>query len=128
MRTAAIAVGVVALWALPAAHAVLRGYASGKIASVQQHTRDRVQLYVVNTPILTEEPYLTIAVEVDGTRYQGEFLPGSRHEIFLGLWKMDESVWVRIEKHFMFLKRADGSEGKFLIVSKSPLHSAQESH
>jgi hypothetical protein len=128
MRATAIAVGLVVLMTLLPTYGVQREYASGKIASVQQHTRDRVQLYVVNTPIVAEDPYVTIAVDVDGTRYEGEFLPGSRREIFPGFWKADESVLVRIEKRFMYLKRADGSEGKFLIVSKSPLHSAQESH
>ena len=128
MRAVVIAVGVVALGALPAAYGVQQEHASGKIASVRGHTRDRVQLYVLNTPILTEEPDVTIAAEVDGARYQGEFLPGSRPETLPSFWKMDESVRVRIEKHFVHLKRADGSEAKFLMISKSPLHSAPESH
>jgi hypothetical protein len=128
MRAAVTAGGFVALWALPAAYGVQPEYASGRIASVPGHRRDRVQLYVVNTPILTEEPYVTIAVEVDGTRDQGECLPRSWHETLPSFWKMGEPVRVRIEKHFVYLKRADASEAKFLMVSKSPLHSAQESH
>ena len=56
------------------------------------------------------------------------FLPGSRHEMVPSSRESDESVLLRIEKHFMYLKREDGLEAKFLIVSKSPLHSAQESH
>jgi hypothetical protein len=128
MRATAITVGLVALGVLPAAYGVQREYVSGKVTSVQENTRDRVQLYVVNTPIMAEDPYVTIAVDAAGTRYEGEFLPGSRREIFPGSWKTDESVLVRIGKHFMYLKREDGSQAKFLIVSKSPLHSAQESH
>jgi hypothetical protein len=53
--------------------------------------------------------------------------PGSRHEMVPSSRKSDESVLLRIEKHFMYLKREDGSEAKLLIVSKSPLHSTQES-
>jgi hypothetical protein len=71
---------------------------------------------------MTEEPYVTIAVDVDGVRYEGEFLPRSQHEILPGFWKADESVLLRLEKHFMYLKREDGSEVKFLILAKSPSH------
>lgn len=107
------------------AYGVERTYISGRILEVQQRTRDRVQLYVVNTPIITEDPYVTIAVDVNGTLYEGEFLPASRHELFPSFWKSDEMVALRLEKHFMYLKREDGSEAKFLILSKP--HSARKS-
>jgi hypothetical protein len=113
------------LLAFIAAYGVERTYISGLIVDVQQGTRDRVQLYIVNTPIMTEEPYVTIAVEVNGTRYEGEFLPASRRELFPGFWKNDENVPVRVEKHFIYLKREDGSEAKFLLLNKP--HSARKS-
>jgi hypothetical protein len=78
------------------------------------------------TPILTEDAYVTIAVDVNGKRYEGEFLPGDRHELFPGLWKSDEPVPTRIEKHFLYLKGEDGSEAKFLILSKSPRRCGRE--
>jgi hypothetical protein len=123
----AVIVSLVALLGVVAARGAQQGFVSGKIVDVQQRSRERVQLYVVNTPIVREDPYVTMSVEVGGTRYDGEFLPSSGHELFPGRWKTDESVQLRIEKHFMYLKREDGSEGKFLIVHKSPLHSARES-
>jgi hypothetical protein len=44
------------------------------------------------------------------------------------LLKSDESVLGRIEKHFMYPKRAETWDAKFLMVSKSALHIARESH
>ncbi len=116
------------LAALSAAHGVQREYVTGKIVDIQQHERDKVQLYIVNTPIMTEEPYFTIAVDVNGIRCEGEFLPHTMREFFPGLWSPGENVELRLDKHFMYLKREDGSEAKFLILDKRPVHSARNLH
>jgi hypothetical protein len=113
---------------LPAAHSANRQYAPGRILSVREHTRDRVLLYQVNTPILAEDPYVTIALEVNGRVYDAEFLPRNHQEIFPGFWKADERVLLRLDKHFVYLKGEDGSEAKFLITAKPRLQSARESH
>jgi hypothetical protein len=125
MASRAVTGCVVVLVTLSAAFAVQGEYVSGTIVEIRQQERDRIQLYIVNTPILTEEPYFTIAIDVNGMRYEGEFLPHTSHEMLPGFWKADENVQLRIEKHFMFLKREDGSEVKFLILNKAHLHTAR---
>ena len=120
-------VSLLLCFGLGAAYGAVKTYASGEIVDLEQRTRDRVQMYLVNTPIMTEDPYITIAINANGTRYEGEFLPGSRHELFPGFWKIHETVQLRVDKHFMYLKREDGSEAKFLILSKSPMKSARNS-
>jgi hypothetical protein len=116
------------LVAVSAGYGVQRDYVSGTIREIRQHERDRVELYIVNTPIVTPEPYYTIAIDVNGTRYQGEFLPHSRHEMLPSFWSADETVRLRLDKHFMYLKREDGSEVKFLILSKSFSHAERSVH
>jgi hypothetical protein len=37
-------------------------------------------------------------------------------------WKEEENISLRLDKHFMYVKREDGSEVKFLILNKSALH------
>jgi hypothetical protein len=125
MATKVLTVWVCVMVALSAAHGAQREWVTGKILGLQQHERDRVQLYIVNTPIMTEDPYFTIAVDVNGMRYEGEFLPHSMREFLPGFWTAGESVLLRVDKHFMYLKREDGSEAKFLIIDKAPLHSAR---
>ncbi len=116
---------VFVLAALSTAHGAQREWVTGKILGLQQHERDRVQLYIVNTPIMSEDPYFTLAVDVNGMRYEGEFLPHSMREFTPGFWNAGENVVLRLDKHFMYLKREDGSEAKFLIIDKAPLHSPQ---
>jgi hypothetical protein len=125
MTTKALTVWLFVLVALSTAHGAQREWVTGKILGLQQHERDRVQLYIVNTPIMTEDPYFTIAVDVNGMRYEGEFLPHTMREFSPGFWNAGESVVLRLDKHFMYLKREDGSEAKFLIIDKAPLHSAR---
>ncbi len=114
--------------AVSAVYGVQREYVSGTILEIRQLERDRVQLYVVNTAIMTEEPYYTLAVDVNGTRYEGEFLPRNSHEELPSFWKAEENISLRLDKHFMYVKREDGSEVKFLVLNKSPLHAERTSH
>ena len=116
------------LAAVSAAYGVQREYVSGTILEIRQLERDRVQLYVVNTAIMTEEPYYTLAVDVNGTRYEGEFLPRNNHEMLPSFWKAEEGIALRLDKHFMYVKREDGSEIKFLVLNKSPLHAERIAH
>jgi hypothetical protein len=128
MLTRALTVWIFVLVALSAAYSVQREYVTGKIVEIQQRERDKVQLYIVNTPIMIAEPYFTITVDVNGVRCEGEFLPHSMREFFPGQWSPGDDVELRLDKHFMYLKREDGSEAKFLILDKRPVHSARNPH
>jgi hypothetical protein len=129
MRARNAIVALIALFlTLPAAYGVRKEYAPAKVIDVQEKSRDRVLLYEVNTPIMTEDPYVTISFDLNGIVYKGEFLPHNRHELFPGFCKPDEVVLVRLEKHFIYLKREDGSEARFLLTAKSRPQPARESH
>ena len=67
-----------------AAQSAQQGYVSGRIVDLQQGSRDRVQLYLVNTRILTKDSYVTIAVDVNGKDYEGEFLRETDTSYFWG--------------------------------------------
>jgi hypothetical protein len=116
------------LMVVSAGYAAQREYVSGTILELRQQERDRVQLYIVNTAIVTPEPFYTIAIDVNGTRYEGEFLPRNPHQMLPSFWKADEGVSLRLDRHFMYVKREDGSEVKFLILNKSALHAERTTH
>jgi hypothetical protein len=118
-----ITVGALLFLAIGLSYGAQRQYVPGTIFDVRHQVRDRIDLYVVNTAIMTEEPCATISVDVDGMRYEGQFLPRSDREMLPSFWKADASILLRLEKHFMYLKREDGSESKFLILAKSRLNS-----
>jgi len=115
------------LAALPPALGIQKEYATGRIVDIQERTRDRVLLYQVNTPIVREDPYYTATVELNGTVYQVEFLPRDLRQPFPGFWKANDDVSVRVDKHFLYLKRSDGTEAKFLITSATHLPAVRES-
>jgi len=127
LRRIAISLSVL-LVAVSASYAAQREYVSGTILELRQQERDRVQLYIVNTAIVTPESYYTIAIDVNGTRFEGEFLPHNPHEMLPTFWKAEENVSLRLDKHFMYVKREDGSEVKFLILNKSALHAERTNH
>ncbi len=115
------------LSALPPALGIQKEYASARIVDIQERSRDRVLLYQVNTPIMTEDPYYTVSVEVNGRVYEGEFLPRDIRQPFPGFWKANDDVPMRVDKHFFYLKRSDGTEAKFLITSTTHLPAVRES-
>jgi hypothetical protein len=106
--------------------AIQKEYSTGRIVDIQERSRDRVLLYLVNTPIMADDPYFTVSVEVNGTVYESEYLPPNLRQPFPGFWKVDEAVLLRVDKHFLYLKRSDGSEAKFLITGKSHLPAIRE--
>ena len=112
---------------LPYALGVQKQYSTGKIVDVQERTRDRVLLYQVNTAIMTEDPYYTVSVDVHGTVFEAEYLPRDLRQPIPGLWKTDDEVSVRVDKHFLYLQRSDGTEAKFLITSTSRLPAVRQS-
>jgi len=115
------------LAALPPALGIQKEYATGRIVDIQERTRDQVLLYQVNTPIVREDPYYTATVELNRTVYQVEFLPRDLRRPFPGFWKANDDVSVRVDKHFLYLKRSDGTEAKFLITSTTHLPAVRES-
>jgi len=128
MRVRIFPVLLVVLSALVASPtlAIQKEYSTGRIIDIQEKSRDRVLLYVVNTPIMTEDPYFTVSVVVDGSINESEYLPRDLRQPFPGFWKVDEDVLLRVEKHFLYLKRSDGTEAKFLITGKSYLPAVKE--
>jgi len=117
---------VLSMFGASPALAVQKEYSTGRIIDIREKSRDRVLLYLVNTPIMTEDPYFMVSVEVNGTVYECEYLPPDLRQPFPGFWHIDDAVFLRVDKHFLYLKRSDGSESKFLITGKSHLSTVKE--
>jgi len=103
---------------LPCLYAVERSYQTATLVDAQQKHRSRVLYYIVNTPVTQEDPFYQVSVQLKNTIYVGEYTPRHAEESLPGNWKPGESLQARIEKHFMFLKRPDGSELQFVIVKR----------
>lgn len=111
--------------AAPTCWGVEHQYITAKIAAVQRKTREKVDMYLVNTPVSTEIRYFELIVRLDKTEYTAEYTP--RHEEELPAeWVAGADIFVRLEKHSLFLKRSDGSEIRWTIVKRHAIKEEQE--
>ena len=96
--------------------AVESGYQSLTIVRAEQKTRDRVLLYLVDTPIYQEDPYFEVVVRVGDQVLVGERDPEKKWEMLPVNWKPGVTVKGRADKHHLYLRRPNGTDMQFLIV------------
>lgn len=100
-----------------AAPAIEKNYGTGVVREVQQKSRDRILYYLYNTPIMQEEPYLEVSVQLGPSIVVGEYVPRYAGEP-LSPWTAGDSVQVRVEKHYLYFKLPSGGEVKFRISDR----------
>jgi hypothetical protein len=89
------------------------------IVRAEQKTRDRVLLYLNDTPIYQEDPYFEVAVRAGGWVVVGERDPEHKWETLPIDWKPGAAVEGRMEKHRLYLRRPNGTYVWFIITSRS---------
>jgi len=120
VRRTAFLMGIVVMsLMIPCLYSADKPYSTGKIIEIQQETRDKVDLYLVNTPVTTAVPYFEISVEFGNSDYVAEYTPRHSGEELPEAWKPGGSVRRRIEKHFLYLQRPEGTELKFIIDKRT---------
>jgi hypothetical protein len=117
---------VFSLLLAPSGFGAEKPYTPGKLMDVQQKSRDKVDMYLVNTPVTTTVPYFELTVEVGNTDYVAEYTPRHSQEELPQDWKPGINVEVRVEKRHLFLKRPDGSEMQWIITKRIPVQKKQE--
>ena len=99
--------------------AVESGYLSLTIVRAELKTRDRVVYWVIDTPIYHEDPYFEVAVRTAGTMVVGEREPQNTHEMLPEYWKPGVVVQGRVDRHHLFLRRANGTGVRFIITRRT---------
>jgi len=98
--------------------AVESGSLTLTIVRAEQKTRDRVLLYLADTPIYQEDPYLEVDVRAGGWVVVGERDPEHKWETLPIDWKPGAVVEGRMEKHRLYLRRPNGTYVRFIITSR----------
>jgi hypothetical protein len=106
------------LWPGTASLAVESTYFPLTIVRAEQKTRDRVVYWVVNTPLYHEDPYFEVEVRTPDWQLVAERDP-ERHETLPEYWKTGTLVDGRMERHHLFLRRANGTEMRFIITHRT---------
>jgi hypothetical protein len=99
--------------------AVESGYLTLTIVRAEIKTRDRIVYYVVNTPIYHEDPYFEVVVRAAGTVVVGEREPRNSREMLPEGWKPGAVVQGRVDRRYLFLRRPNGTEVRFIITRRS---------
>jgi len=84
---------------LPVVSATQKPYVQGKFVAIHQKSRDRVDLYLVNTPITTAVPYFEITVQFGDVDYLAEYTPRHSREELPEAWRPDEALFVHAQHH-----------------------------
>ena len=124
-RRLLLALGLLVSIAVPC-FAVESGYQSLTIVRAEQKTRDRVLLYLVDTPIYQEDPYFEVEVRVGDRLLLAERDPEKKWEMLPIDWKPGTTVKGRVDKHHLYLQRPNGTEVQFLIVRRTKAASERE--
>ncbi len=101
---------------VPGIWAAEHEYSTAKILNVERKTRQKVDMYLVNTPVGREVPYFEITLRAGQTEYTAEFTPRHENDELPAEWVADADVPVRLEKHSLFLKRTDGTELRWIVT------------
>ena len=113
--------------AIPALQAAEKLYLSGKILEIQQKTKTHVLYYQVDTPVTKAEPYFEVSVQVGDTIYVADYSPRHSDETLPDEWNVPQAeVRLRVDKHYIFLRRPAGSELQFVIAKRMAAVAAQK--
>jgi hypothetical protein len=114
------------LFSVQLAYAAEHQYSTAKIVDVQRKTREKVNMYLVNTPVSTEVPYFELTLRLNQTDYTAEFTPRHDNEELPAEWTAGADVSMRLEKHYLYLKRSDGTELRWTITKHKPVKEEQK--
>jgi len=106
---------------VPLSQAARPTYQKGIVTGVERKAHDRVLYYLVNTPVMTEDPYYEILVQVSGTVYVAEYPLRQQDDELPFDWKKGDEVRVMIDKSHIFVQRAAGGSLKMIIARHFPV-------
>ena len=95
-----------------------RDRATGVILKVERKSHDRILYYLYNTPVMQEDPFLEVSMELGDRVIVGEYIPNYSGEPIPINRKTGESVDVRLDRYYIYVPRPNGSEVKFRITDR----------
>jgi len=120
-------VSILGALAILGSFAAEKQYETGKILSIQQKTNTHVLYYQVDTPTTKDEPYYQVSVRVRDTIYVRDYSPRHSADTLPEEWNVPQAeVRLRVEKHYMFLRRPAGTELQFVIAKRIAVAPAQK--
>ena len=108
----------VLVFVVSTASAIEKDRGNAVLLAVTHKTHDRILYYLYNTPVMQEEPYVEVSLKLGNRIIVGEYIPSYSGEPTPDNWKSGESLEVRLDKHYVYLPRLNGTEVKFRITDR----------
>ena len=103
-------------------------YAEGRIVDVEKKSREKVDMYLVNTPVTTPVPYFQLSLDLGEMEYKAEYTPRHTGEELPEAWRAGETVSCRVYKHRLYLRRPDGTDMPWNITKKTTIDKSKSSY
>jgi hypothetical protein len=102
----------------PRGFGVEKSFGTGKLIAVEHKSREKVDMYLVNTPVTTAVPYFELRLHLGAIDYIAEYTPRHSEEELPADWRPGFDVEARCDKRHLFLRRPDGSEMQWIITKR----------
>ncbi len=117
----AIAALLVVLVSLPSLQAAEKLYGPGRIVSVEKKAHERVLYYLVNTPVMQDDPYYEVSLQQGNWLYLAEYTPRHAADSLPDDWKPGAEVQMKLaDKHHAWVKLPGGHELQVIVVKRLP--------
>src|ERR1700680_2307857 len=109
------------LVSLPGLQAAEKQYGTSRIVSVEKKSRERVLYYLVNTPVMQDDPYYELSLQQSNWLYMAEYTPRHAADSLPDDWTPATEVQMKLaDKHHLFVKEPGGRELQLTIVKRMP--------
>jgi hypothetical protein len=90
----------------------------GVMLTVEKKTHSRVQYYIVNTPVSTEEPYFEAEIDSAGFVYTADYEPRHAEEELPDGCLPGQAVKVRVDHRNLFVQCLNSSAEMHWLIQK----------
>jgi hypothetical protein len=121
-RFRAIAVLLMLLLSVPALQAAEKQYGPGRIVSLEKKAHERVLYYLVNTPVMQDDPYYEISLQQGTWLYLAEYTPRHAADSLPDEWKPGADIQIKLtDKHHAWVRSAGGPDLQVIVLKRVPV-------
>jgi hypothetical protein len=118
----AIAVLLMLLLSVPALQAAEKQYGPGRIVSLEKKAHERVLYYLVNTPVMQDDPYYEISLQQGTWLYLAEYTPRRAADSLPDEWKPGADIQIKLtDKHHAWVRSAGGPDLQVIVLKRVPV-------
>jgi hypothetical protein len=109
------------LVSVPSLDAAGKQYETGRIVDVEKKSHEKILYYLVNTPVMQEDPYYELQLQLNNFLYECEYTPRHAADKLPEDWLPETEVKIKVaDKRHLSVKGPDGFELELIVVKRTP--------